>query len=52
MQRVGFEAFGAAAGFRSMEELMASPGAGAFVRASMRVQIAAETNGRGESDGG
>lgn len=31
---------------------MAAPNTGAFVRASMRVQIAAETNGRGESDGG
>lgn len=52
LQRIGFEAWAAAAGFTSTEEAMACPGTAIFVRASMRAQIAADTNGRGESDGG
>ncbi|WP_303436046.1 hypothetical protein [uncultured Oscillibacter sp.] len=49
---MGFEAWAAAAGFRSTEEAMSCPGTSVFMRASMRAQIAADTNGRGESDGG
>ena len=52
LQRIGFEAWAAAAGFTSVDEAMRAPGTGVFVRASMRAQIAADTNGRGESDGG
>lgn len=52
LQRVGFEAWASAAGFCSIEEAMSCPGTGVFMRASMRAQIAADTNGRGESDGG
>lgn len=52
LQRVGFEAWAAAAGFRSIEEAMSCPGTGVFMRVSMRAQIAAATNGKGESDGG
>ena len=46
------QAWAAAAGFRSTEEAMSCPGTSVFMRASMRAQIAADTNGRGESDGG
>nr|DAI56826.1 MAG TPA: hypothetical protein [Caudoviricetes sp.] len=52
LQRIGFEAWAAAAGFDSVEAAMKSRGTGIFIRASMRAQIAADTNGRGEQDGG